>query len=82
VDDLGSLDLGFEPEHARFALAAVKRAVAEFGDGLEGDQGWAIGDHRRVAVGRGAPGTRSALNTSASMKMACAAEDGSRVNGR
>ena len=53
VDDLGSLDRGFEPEDARFAPAAPKRAVAEFGGGLEGDQGWATGDHRRVAVGEG-----------------------------
>jgi hypothetical protein len=50
VDDLGSLNLGLEPEHAGVPPAAAKRAVAEFGGGLERDQRWATSDDRRVAV--------------------------------
>jgi hypothetical protein len=44
VDDLRSLHLGFESQHAGVAPAAAKRAVAKFSDGLERRS--ALGDRR------------------------------------
>jgi hypothetical protein len=67
VNNLGPLDLGRHPEHARLASAAGYRAILELSSRLEGDERQPAGDERRIVFGKSRAGDEIRVKTSVSM---------------